>query len=250
MEKDVYGSVVSVLNSMGVEIIGSCSADAWNTDPLVSSVVPAEKRPGSFMPGCRSVIVFGIPVQKSIVNTAPSIWYKEHYNALNSYLDHCALRVAMELENAGFSAVSVPRDGYNGVKALKKSPSTFFSHRHAVYLAGLGTFGLNNVILTERYGPRIRFVSVFTTAVLPYSEPLKKQICNRCGKCVKACPVGALSTIMYPEASTDVVKCIERTDGLAAEGKYPCGICIAVCPAGKDRAELPGPDALETVRKY
>lgn len=251
MEKDVYGSVVSVLDSLGIKIVGSCDAGAWDTDPLVSSTVPPEKRPRSLMPGCRSVLIFGIPVQKAIVNTAPSIWYKEHYNVLNRYLDGCALRTVFELENMGFASAAVPRDGYNGIKGLRNSASSFFSHKHAAYLAGLGTFGLNDVILTEEYGPRIRFVSVLTTAVLPSSGPLEKQICSRCGKCVRACPANALDMIMYPENSMDSEKCVNRNAELAAEGKYPCGICVAVCPVGKDaKVKGPGPDTLEMIRKY
>ena len=61
---------------------------------------------------------------------------------------------------------SFPGDGYFGIKALLKNPVAFFSHRHAAFLAGLGNFGVNNMLLTPEYGPRVRFGSVFTSAEL------------------------------------------------------------------------------------
>ncbi|MDN5356949.1 MAG: hypothetical protein AB7D42_00565 [Candidatus Methanomethylophilaceae archaeon] len=145
----------------------SCNADGRDTDPLVSSTVPPKRRPKSLMPGCRSALVIGVPVQKCIIDRPPSIWYREHYRVLNAYLEMAAERAVLEFERNGVSAVSIPRDGYLGVKGLRKSPSAFFSRRHSAYLCGLGTFGMNGMILTEGYGPRIGFVTVLTDALLP-----------------------------------------------------------------------------------
>ncbi len=68
------------------------------------------------------------------------------------------------LTEKGYPSIYLPRDGYGDIEVLLKKPMAFFSHKHAAYLAGMGSFGENNVILTEEYGPRVRFTSIFTTA--------------------------------------------------------------------------------------
>lgn len=248
---NVYGSVVKSLNDLGIHIIGSCGSERWESDPLVSLTVVPECRPKSLMPGCISALVLGIPVQKCIVDTSPSIWYREHYKVLNSYLDMAAERAVLEFERKGCSAVAVPRDGYLGIKGLQKDPSSFFSHRHSAYLCGIGTFGMNGAIVTEEYGPRIRFVTVLTDAVLPDNDIIGGQICNGCGKCVRSCPAHALSGSFYPEGAFDTGACIERQAHLASEGISPCGICVSVCPVGSDaRRRGPAGAPLERIRSY
>jgi epoxyqueuosine reductase QueG len=55
------------------------------------------------------------------------------------------------LNNEGFPSIWIPRDGYGSISILKEKPIAFFSHRHAAFLAGLGNFGINNMLLTEKY---------------------------------------------------------------------------------------------------
>lgn len=246
-----YNAVVSSLNGLGISIIGSCSADDWDTDPLVSSTVPPEGRPRSLMPGCMSALVIGIPVQKCIIDTSPSIWYREHYKVLNAYLDMAAERAVLEFERNGISAVAIPRDGYVGIKGLQKNPSSFFSHRHSAYLCGLGTFGMNGMILTEEYGPRIRLVTVLTDAVLPEGHVRAGHICNGCGRCIGSCPAHAIADSIYPDGKFDVGACVDRQVGLASDGTSPCGICVGVCPIGYDaRRQGPAGAALKNIRSY
>ncbi len=136
----------------------------------------------------------------------PSIYYHELYKTVNTLLDQYTYRLASFLNDEGFppSVFVPPRDGYGSIEVLQKNPVAFFSHRHAALLAGgLGTFGVNNTLLTPpEYGPRVRFGSVFTAADLPPDPLLAGDLCTRCMLCVRACPpVSALNEEDYPEAS-------------------------------------------------
>ena len=102
-----------------------------------------------------------------IVDTSPSIYYHELYRTVNTLLDASGYRIALFLNAEGFPSIWIPRYGYGSISILKENPVTFFSHRHAAFLAGLGNFGLNNMLLTEKFGPRIRFASIFTAADIP-----------------------------------------------------------------------------------
>jgi epoxyqueuosine reductase QueG len=54
-----------------------------------------------------------------------------------------------------------------------------FSHRHAATRAGLGEFGYNNIVLTPQFGPRQRFNSIITEAVLVPDPLIDRPICLR-----------------------------------------------------------------------
>ena len=250
MSDRVLERIRSVAESMGVYDIGVADAAAWDTDPLVSSRIGEGRRPKDIMPSAKSVIVIGIPVQSTILDTAPSIYYGELYKTVNQLLDNATERLALELIHLGYHAVYVPRDGYHGIEGLKRSPESFFSHRHAAYLAGLGNFGYNNMLLTKRYGPRIRLSSVITDAPLPSGKPMEERLCIGCARCTKVCPMGAVGDDDYPLSITDKPLCVSNSEKLRSKGISPCGRCIAVCPVGEDRIGGPNDAAIERIRSF
>jgi epoxyqueuosine reductase QueG len=243
MAADLRSRIVDKCREWGVDMVGFASADAWD-DPPFEPWPPEAFRPKAIFPGCRTVIVLGLPVTLSILETAPSIWYQELYKNLNTQLDERAYQLSQFLNREGFASAYVPRDGYGTVELLLQNPYAFFSHRHAAYLAGLGTFGLNNMLLTKEYGPRVRFVSVFTTAEIPSGGSMDKQLCVRCKRCIQACPVRAIGEVDYPQASIDKASCTARSIELKKRYRSPCGICIKVCPVGRDRKRPQGHGAI------
>lgn len=247
---DLLKDISGLFRSEGVGIFGFANPEDWNTDPVVSANVPPERRPLSIMPDARTVIVFAVPVSRTIIETAPSIYYRCHYDTLNEKLDSISQRVVMELELLGHRSAYLPRDGYNGVTGASAVRS-FFSHKHAAYLAGLGTFGVNSTILTPQYGPRVRLASVLTDAEFPeYGHPMEEELCTQCGLCSRMCPTGAIGELRYPHSRIDKDRCSSRSAELRVTRTYPCGKCIAVCPVGRDRITPPTADAVREIRSH
>lgn len=220
--------------SLDIPMMGVASTESWD-DPPFNPFLPTEGHPGSIMPGASRVVVIGIPLPMPAIESAPSIWYAETYRTVNLLLDQASYRLALFLEAKGHRSAYIPRDGYAGIEALRRDPSSFFSHRHAAVLAGLGSFGVNNVVLTKEYGPRVRFASLVTDAPLPPDEPIKEDLCISCMECVRMCPSNAIGGGPYPDDIMDKNACTEYTAGLAKKGVSPCGMCIRVCPVGRDR---------------
>lgn len=234
MSADLKNEIRKRCGKMEIPMVGVASVEQWK-DPPFLPWMPEEFYPQSIYPEARSVIVIGLPVSLPVLETSPSIFYRELYNTVNALLDQYTYRLANFLNDSGSPSIFVPRDGYFGIKALLKNPVAFFSHRHAAFLAGLGTFGVNNMLLTPEFGPRVRFGSVFTSAELKPDPLLEDQLCTRCMRCVKMCPANAQDENDYPLGLTDKKSCAEYAGELNRRGISPCGICIKVCPVGMDR---------------
>jgi len=225
-----------------IPLVGFAPVERWEHPPEelphdFSTWIPPEFWPQSIYTETRTVVVIGQSVPLPILETAPSIYYHELYNTVNTILDIKAYELSTFLTMKGHPSVFIPRDGYGDIEVLLEKPLTFFSHKHAAYLAGLGSFGFNNVLLTPDWGPRIRFTSIFTTLELEGNTIPGDDLCTHCLSCARNCPVDALE--MEEKADfpppMDKVSCATRSRRLRKEYRSPCGICIKVCPVGQDR---------------
>ncbi len=109
--------------------------------------------------------------------------------------------------------------------------------KEAAFLAGLGFYGKNTLIINETYGSFVFIGYVETDVILPPDAPLSVS-CIGCGKCEKACPGGALKNGKLDEA-----KCasyISQKKGALSEEEteiirksgllWGCDACQTVCP--------------------
>lgn len=115
-----------------------------------------------------------------------------------------------------------------------------FSFKYAAVNAGLGWIGKNDVVITEKYGPRIRLCAVLIDHKLPFGEPITKSRCpDTCRKCVDICPHNALHDVKWDidKFRSDIIDyklCNQkRSLYIKMHGrKNACGLCMAVCPFG------------------
>jgi epoxyqueuosine reductase len=156
---------------------------------------------------------------------------------------NCALRLhlAAELTQAGFPAVAperLPEFAYRQSECFGIASN--WSERHAAWVAGLGTFGLSDGLIT-RAGKAVRFGSVVVRMALeatprPYAG--HQDWClwyaqGTCGVCMQRCPVDAISA-----AGHDKPKCFDYIRNVTARyvqehygtGATPCGLCQVKIP--------------------
>ena len=104
--------------------------------------------------------------------------------------------------------------------------------------AGLGFIGKNHMLIHPELGCQILLGELITTLELQPDTPLENQSCGDCGKCIRACPTGALSE----DGSFDARKCIsyltiEEPDEIDHQYHnkmhgyiFGCDECILACP--------------------
>ncbi len=76
---------------------------------------------------------------------------------------------------------------YRGVTA-----ETQMNFPEAAVLCGLGEMGLHGSLLTDEFGPMVRYCFVLTDAEIEPDEMYTPHLCDKCGKCIKACPGKAI----------------------------------------------------------
>lgn len=216
---------------LGADIVGFAQVDSWEKFKDTNE----SYYPQNIWPWSKSVIVLALPIFLPMLETTPSVVYSELYNTTNRILDEISYKVSNYLNRLGHKAFFFPRDCYGDISVLVKKPQAAFSHVIAGKYAGLGTIGYNHTLVTKEYGPRVRLVSVITDVILPPDKIIKKDLCIKCLLCKKSCPTLAFTTKDELIADMDKYKCASYHSELKSEYRYPCGVCIKVCPIGEDK---------------
>ena len=116
-----------------------------------------------------------------------------------------------------------------------------FSFKTAAARAGIGWFGKNDVIITERYGPRVRLSAILIDEIFDYGEPITESRCpDECTRCVDICPCKALKNHQWTAGTDrsemiDYQKCNRMRSAFISKlgRKNACGLCMVVCPVGQ-----------------
>lgn len=178
------------------------------------------------------------------IETGPNADYYALYQAVNAELAEIAKRIKAELRGNGIESVDVAPSltARDRNEHFDRTLSLDFSHKMVATRAGLGWIGKSGLLVTRKYGPRVRLVSVLLGHTVDYCrEPVLKSECQGCDLCVRNCPARALSGKEWDitkrrEEIFDAFACRQKCrelGGLIGEGIRLCGICISVCPVGK-----------------
>ena len=222
-------SLTRVLEStsinLGADLFGVADADDFLNPDYQGN------KPQDFMPKARSIIIIGVIIPRGAIEELPQ-GRPEYTNTLMAgtvALRGMAFRLTQMLEREGYRATIVPKEGseFGYWYANKETLKADISIKYAGYLAGLGSYGYNHLLLLPGLGPRIRMTAIVTDAELTTGKPSKdlvRQECKECLACVKICPVGAL----HEDGSIDRHKC--RDYMFSTLGGLRCGMCIKACP--------------------
>ena len=216
-------------------LVGFASA----ADPLFvqlkTVVSPSHSLPDDLLPGARTVVAFFIPferfvAQSNIEGMLVSREWAKAYVQTNELIAAVCQYMKGLIESEGHSVfVTPPTHNFDRAKLMSD-----WSQRHVAFAAGLGSFGLNNMLITRR-GSCGRLGSFLTTLDLAPDGRMAAEAClhgagRSCARCVERCVNGALSVRGF-DRKRCYARCLENGAAFKAMGKADvCGKCVVGLP--------------------
>lgn len=186
-------------------------------------------------------------LQNKQIKTPCDNWYisrGEWENLMHEFGD----KLEAQLYDIGISSVFI--DNLSELSAMHShnlGDASNWSHRHAAFSAGMGTFGLSDGFISER-GMAVRLATIIVEAdfeitpkgdIGPYDWCLYYKS-GICGACIRRCPIRAIT-----EKGHDKIACSRYKDTKCAENwpehidssnyKTPCGLCQTKVPCANKR---------------
>ena len=200
----------------------------------VAEVSPSEQRMNlspQVLQGLNRAVSVGFHLSDRVLEDivdGPTKLYFFHYQRVNMLLDSLGLRIATFIQERGFEALPIPA---SQILDWEKQIA-HLSHKHVARQAGLGWIGRNNLLVTPKYGARVRLITVLTNMPLTVDRP-SSQDCQNCRACISICPS---QSIKENPQDFDHVGCYQQIRTLikaAGISQNICGLCIKACRGKK-----------------
>lgn len=186
----------------------------------------------------KSALVFAVPYEEQLTleNYTEERFDKSILNA-KAKLETILKDIETALQEKGIKYYIPPVAQQNEEDLL-----AVFSFKYAAVNAGLGWIGKNDVLITEKYGPRVRLSAVLIDYPFQVGTKITESRCENCRKCVDICPHKALTGINWDinALRNDIIDYYlcnrKRSEYIEKHGrKNACGLCMVICPYGIEK---------------
>ena len=226
----------------GADIVGVCKLDKqWAYSHTLAGLqvkmedsqsAKVESRDQEIPEEFQYVIVMGFEMDYELMKYMPT------------YLANVATRM-------GYSRMAITNNYLThfirslGFKAIDCSTNDVVLSIPLAMQAGIGDIARNGLLVTRKYGPRVRLNNVITDLPLELDSPIEfgvTQFCMSCEICADKCPS---RSIIHGERTSEPHNISNVGGGMKwpinaetcrmqwARGHTPCAICITVCPYNK-----------------
>ncbi|MFM7034829.1 MAG: tRNA epoxyqueuosine(34) reductase QueG [Planctomycetia bacterium] len=196
---------------------------------------PLRGDPRSLLPGARTVVMlatdYSSPEAAETVGPAPAgrgkmsryAWGDDYHDLLRARVNALADWLRSRLPGCATRGV------------VDSAP---LAEREFGWLAGLGWFGKNTMLIDPDAGSFFFLTALLTDIEFPIDEPIQVDHCGTCTACLDACPTGALPAPRVLDARKCVsALTIEDHGSIDPELRpsmsdwvFGCDICQDVCP--------------------
>ena len=218
--------VQEALAKLEVDITGVATLD----DVRGTTLEAAAKK---LLPSVRSIVVMEMEIYPEFLDlTSPertmgtanlNELYRRHTEILGGRLTGASYEIARVSRRVGYKALPLPG---RGPSVDSRFMEAVISYKHAAAAAGLGSIGMNSLLVTEEYGPRVQLSLCLTEAVLESTARETQDYCRSCNICVLKCPAHALE--IPKKGEVYVINRFACRSYL--EGAGGCSECMRACP--------------------
>ena len=210
--------IIELAKANGADIVKFAPKERFEKDSPIFKIMPETK----------TVIGLAFRVLRGIYRGVEegSTYYQYTTMAVENMeetiMPMAQLRVSMLLEEEGYFALpqrrhqqimaeensTNPEVAYDAVYR-NKSQETQIDFLDTAIKCGLGEKSFHNVLLTDEFGPMVRYCFILTDAEFEADDIVDAHLCDNCGKCKNACPGKAISE----DGSVDAWQCTVYYNG-------------------------------------
>lgn len=180
-------------SGLGIDLVGV------TTRARLDARLPPADRPSRLSEYLDTVLVLAKHIHAGAAGARDGVHKQFAGAVLHRSLEDATAELAYHLEEAGHVAAVVPAlfldfQNRNPEDNCPAGQASRFLRLAAVE-AGLGTVGLNLMLLTPQFGPRVFLTGMLTDLALEPDPPLPQELCpglEGCGRCAAICPEDAI----------------------------------------------------------
>jgi len=204
----------------GADMVGICKLDRrW--------VYANEEIPENF----KYIIMLAYEKDYDLLRYSPSYISEVPGNMAYTQMSVTNAHLAAYIENLGFKALDCQNDTALSIPLAMQ--------------AGLGELGRMGLLITPKYGPRVRLSKIITDLPLIIDSPIEfgvTKFCDKCKKCARLCPSQSISYNSRTAEPNNVSNNkgtlkwpvnLETCRIYWARAKRYCSECVACCPYNK-----------------
>jgi epoxyqueuosine reductase QueG len=193
--------------------------------------------PHDILSDAKSIISFFIPFQEFIIKNnikgkfASEEWAMA-YIKTNDLIKQINDDIETLMDKNGYKTGKIPATHHFDEKKLISN----WSHRHIAYIAGIGTFGINNMLITRngccgRFGSIIINYEFNEYKVIPkIKDKCLNKLNGTCGLCQKKCIVNSFENNCY-NRNKCYEQCLKNAEFHKKIGYADvCGKCVVGLP--------------------
>lgn len=198
------GEIIETAKKNGADLVGFASAGRFDKESPIFQLLPET----------RTVIGLGFRVLRGIYRGIEegSTYYQYTTmgveNMEETVMPLALLRVAALIEGKG--CLALPQRRHQQIMAEEnltnpevaydaiyrgKDAELQLDFLEAAVKCGLGEESFCHSLLTDEFGPMVRYCFILTDAELEESEIVTPHLCDRCGACAEACPGHAIDPV-------------------------------------------------------
>ena len=193
--------IIALSKANGADLVGFAPASRFGADDPIFKIFPEVK----------TVICLAFRVLRGNYRSIEegSTYYQYTTmgveNLEETVMPGASVRVANLIESFGYTAIPQRRNQlimqeengtnpemlHDWITRGAKAENTMRFTESAI-LCGIGERGFHGALLTDEFGPMVRFCFILTDAEIEADEVKAPHLCDGCGACVRACPGHAI----------------------------------------------------------